>query len=144
MSSPYPNAPIDPGSDRTPDPAGTHNLDNTVVAVLDDSPAVRDAIEGLTEAGFDFEILRGEPGRQHLDPTGEGGGVIATLKRLMNVFGDQYRILERLDEELAKGRTVVSVEVEPDDASQAIAILRDHGGEYLWKLGTWTFTPVGD
>lgn len=51
MSSPDPNAPIDPGSDQAPDPAGTHDLDNTVIAVLDDAPAVRDAIEGLTEAG---------------------------------------------------------------------------------------------
>lgn len=123
--------------------AEVHDFDNTVVAVLDHDPAVRSAAEGLSEAGYDFELLEGEEGRQHIDSGGEQG-LVATVKRLISAFGDQYRIMERLDDALAEGKIVVSVEMEDRDPSEAIGILRDHGGSYIWKLGEWTFTPITD
>jgi hypothetical protein len=39
---------------------------------------------------------------------------------------------------------VISVDTEPDEAAEAIQILQDHGGEYIWKFGTWTFTRIGE
>lgn len=120
-----------------------HDFDNTVVAILDREPAVRSASEGLAESGFEFEILAGEEGRAHIDP-GSDDGVIGTVKKLIKGFGDQHRIIDRLDNALRKGKIVVSVEIDGDDPSEAISILTEHGGHYVWKLGNWTFTPIGD
>lgn len=120
-----------------------HDFDNTVIAILDHDPAVRSATEGLMEAGYEFEVLSGEDGRRHIDSGGEEG-LIATVKRLVAAFGDQYRIMDRLDDALAEGKTVISVEMDDDDPAEAIGILRDHGGSYIWKLGEWTFTPISE
>lgn len=123
--------------------AGIHDLNNTVVAVLEAKPEVEDALAGLSAAGYDYEVLVGEEGREHLDPAGEEG-LVAMVKRLIAAFGDEYRILQRLDDALAEGKTVVSVEAMPDEAKEAIGVLRQHGGHYIWKFGDWTFTRIGD
>ena len=120
-----------------------HDFDDTVVAILDREPEAADAVEGLREAGYEVEVIIGEEGKEHLDPSGEEG-VMATVKRLIDAFGDQYRVLDRLNDELDKGNVVISVESRPDDADEAVRILRDHGGEYIWKFGTWTFTRIGE
>ncbi|MGD2043472.1 MAG: hypothetical protein PVJ28_07455 [Acidimicrobiia bacterium] len=119
-----------------------HDFDNTVVAILDHEPEAADAIDRLSEAGYVFEVLRGADGKAHLDPAGEKSAK-ATVKRLLNAFGDQYRVLDRLEAELDKGSLVVSVDSPPDEADQAVRILQDHGGEYIWKFGSWTFTRIG-
>lgn len=124
-------------------PEEVHDFDNTVVAILDREPSVKSASEGLVESGYDFEILYGEEGRQHMDPGGEEG-LLASLKRLANAFGDQYRIMERLDAALAEGKIVISVDMEHADPTEAISILQDHGGHYIWRLGDWTFTRIGE
>jgi hypothetical protein len=119
-----------------------HDFNDTVVAVLDREPAVEDAVERLADAGYDYEVLVGEEGKAHLDPSGEDDGV-ATVKRLLNAFGDQYRVLDRLNSELDEGKIVISVDSAPDEAVEAVEILQDHGGSYIWKFGTWTFTRIG-
>jgi precorrin-6B methylase 2 len=121
----------------------THDLENTVVAILDAEPAVADAVTRLGAAGYDYEVLAGEEGRAHLDPGGEEG-VVSSIKRIIGTLGDQQRVLRNLDEALASGRSVVSVDTTPDDAAEAIEILREHGGEYVWKFGEWTYTRIGD
>jgi len=98
-------------------------------------------IAELVAAGYDPEVIQGEEGKRHLDPGGERGGA-ATLKRLLNAFGDQYRLLERLREELDKGNVVVSVDATPDEATDAVVIMQDNGGEFIWKLGSWTYTQI--
>ncbi|HEX6286072.1 MAG TPA: hypothetical protein VFZ80_01175 [Acidimicrobiia bacterium] len=123
--------------------AEIHDFDDTVVAILDQEPAVHDAVEGLVAAGYEVEVLRGEEGKEHLDPAGESG-TIATVKRLLNVFGDQHRIIERLYRELDAGNMVVSVDAKPEEADEAIRILQDHGGHFVWKLGAWTFARIGE
>lgn len=120
-----------------------HEFDNTVVAVLDRVPAAQSAVDRLADAGYEFEVISGEEGKGHLDPGGEEG-MGATVKRLLNAFGDQQRILERLQQELDEGNLVISVETVPDEADEAVRILRDHGGSYVWKFGTWTFTRIGE
>lgn len=119
-----------------------HEFDNTVVAVLDERPETKDASAALADEGFDFEVLAGDEGKEHLDPAGETSG-LATVKRLLNAFGDQHRVLDKLNAHLEAGRTVVSVEIEDDvDSARAVEILKDHGGEFIWKFGTWTFTRI--
>jgi hypothetical protein len=120
-----------------------HDFDDTVVAILDHEPVAADAVDSLSEAGYEFEVLEGEAGREHLDPGGAEGAK-ATVKRLLNAFGDQYRVLDRLRTELDEGKLVVSVDSPPDQADEAVRILQDHGGEYIWKFGTWTFTKIGE
>lgn len=119
-----------------------HDFDDTVVAILDHEPAAADAIDRLSEAGYDFEVLQGDSGMEHLDPAGTTRAR-ATVQRLLNAFGDQYRVLDRLRAELEEGRLVVSVDSPPDEANEAVTILQDHGGEYIWKFGRWTFTRIG-
>lgn len=64
------------------------------------------------------------------------------MKRLVSAFGDQYRLLERLYEELDTGNLVVSVDATPEEATDAVLIMQDHGGEFIWKLGSWTYTQI--
>lgn len=120
-----------------------HSFDDTVVAILANEPSVEDALTDLSAAGYDVEVLRGEEGRAHLDPAGASGPT-ATIKRLLNAFGDQYRVLDRLNEALDEGQLVISVDSKPDEATKAVEILQDHGGEFIWKLGSWTFTQIAE
>jgi hypothetical protein len=120
-----------------------HDFDDTVVAVFDDPGVVSDVTGELGAAGYHCEVLQGDEGRSHLDPGGDSGPG-ATVKRLLNVFGDQYRVLEHLYEKLDRGSVVVSVDSEPDEAGEAVKVLQDHGGEFIWKLGTWTYTQVAE
>lgn len=120
-----------------------HDFDDTVVAVLDDSEAAARVTDALSAVGYEYEVLRGTEGKEHLDVAGESGPG-ATIKRLMNVFGDQYRVLEKLHRELDAGKTVVSVDAKPDEATEAVRILQENKGEFIWKLGTWTFTHIGE
>lgn len=96
----------------------------------------------LTEAGYEVEVLSGQEGKEHLDPVGESGPV-ATVQRLLNAFGDQYRVLERLYTELDDGNLVVSVDTGARGADDAIRILQEQDGEFIWRLGTWTYSRVG-
>lgn len=120
-----------------------HDFDDTVVAILDDSDIAEAVVERLAAAGYEYELLQGEEGRDHLDPEGESGPG-ATIKRLVNAFGDQYRVIDHLTGKLDEGYLVISVDSDPDEANEAVRILQDHGGEFIWKLGTWTYTQVGD
>lgn len=123
--------------------AEIHDFDNTVVAVFSDLEKAEGAMARLTAAGYDIEVLEGETGKDHLDPAGEKGPV-ASVRRLLNAFGDQYRVVERLSHELDEGNLVISVEAEPDEADDAVSIIQEHEGEFIWKLGTWTYTRVGE
>jgi hypothetical protein len=120
-----------------------HDFDDTVVAVIPDRRSADDAAAELTAAGYDVEVLAGPEGQEHLDPAGESGPV-ATVKRLFNAFGDQYRILDRLHSELDLGNTVISVDVKGQEAEEAVRILNEYEGEFIWKLGSWTYSPAGD
>lgn len=121
-----------------------HDLNRQVIAILDSKPAVRDAVSTLRERGFEVEVMEGEAGREHLDPHGDEHGLLATIDRLAKRFGDEQRILERLDRAMAAGDKVVSVYAEDDAATEAAEILKDHGGSYLWRFGQWSHVRVGE
>jgi len=120
-----------------------HDFDDTVVAILANEPSVDDVLRDLSASGYEVEVLRGEEGKAHLDPAGASGPT-ATIKRLLNAFGDQYRVLDRLNEALDEGMLVISVDSKPDEATEAIEILQNHGGEFIWKLGAWTYTQIAE
>jgi|FLYL01.1.fsa_nt_gi hypothetical protein len=116
-----------------------YHFDGTVIAVFPAESAQR-VVDHLHQAGFQVEILVGEEGRRHL--TGEG--LMAGIRRVLDVFGDRQRMVDRLDAELAARNVVVSVEADPDDAAEAASILDSHGGRYIWRFGTWTDAPLSD
>jgi hypothetical protein len=119
----------------------THSFDNTVVAVLKSRDEAREAMDRLGEAGYEMEILEGESGRAHLDPGGDDG-FWASVRRAATSLGDEKQVLERLDAALSEGRAVISVDLDQRDGKEAVSILREYGGEYLWKFGDWTFTQT--
>lgn len=123
--------------------AETHDFDDTVVAVLDNREAADEVVDRLTETGYEYELLEGKGGKAHLDPAGDSGSG-ATLKRLLNVFGDQHRVLDHLNQQLEDGKVVISVDAKPEDADAAAKVLQDNGGEFIWRFGTWTYTRAGD
>lgn len=123
--------------------AETHDFDDTVVAVLDNREAADEVVDRLTETGYEYELLEGKGGKAHLDPAGDSGPG-ATLKRLLNVFGDQHRVVDHLNQQLEEGKVVISVDAKPEDADAAAKVLQDNGGEFIWRFGTWTYTRAGD
>jgi hypothetical protein len=118
----------------------SHSFENTVVAVLS-AGSSNEALERLSAAGYEFEVMEGESGSRHLSP-GEKEGFWAALKRAAAALGDETRVLDRLDSELAEGNIVVSVDISGREGKQAVSILREHGGEFIWRFGAWTFTPI--
>jgi hypothetical protein len=119
-----------------------HDLTGTVVAIIDDPEAGREAVAALAQEQFPAELLHGEEGRSHL-AAGEGEGLSAAVKRLMLAFGDEVRILDRLDRALEGGRSVVSVDVDDEQAPRVAVILEEHGGHDMWRLGEWSFNRIG-
>jgi hypothetical protein len=59
------------------------------------------------------------------------------------VFGDEARILDRMEAALDKGASVVSVDVTSDDAARVATLLEDHDAHDMWRLGEWSFNRVG-
>lgn len=118
-----------------------HDFDDTIVAILDERASAKRVVDRLTGARYDYEVLEGDEGKAHLDSLGVSGPV-AMMKRLLNVFGDQYRVMEHLDQQLDDGKVVISVDAKPEEADEAVHVLQNNGGEFIWKFGTWTFTRV--
>jgi hypothetical protein len=53
------------------------------------------------------------------------------------------RIIERLDRELADGKTLVAVRAEEEQKPSVVELIKAHGGESAWHFGQWTFEKVG-
>lgn len=119
------------------------DLTGTLVAVIDDHGQAREALTALTAAGFEAELFHGDEGRAHLTAD-EDDGISSIVKRLVLAFGDEARILERLDRALAEGASVASVDIEDDEADEVAPILEAHGGHDMWRLGEWTFNRIGE
>lgn len=120
--------------------AEPHDFNDTVVAILDDRGDVETTAQALRAAGYETEVLTGEDGIAHLDPT--SGEETSVFRSMLEVFGDQRRIVDQLTEALEEGKSVISVESDPDDATEAVRLLTEHGGHYVWKFGEWTYTRI--
>ncbi|HEU5111969.1 MAG TPA: hypothetical protein VFU96_01555 [Acidimicrobiia bacterium] len=121
-----------------------HDLTGTVVAIIDDAQEGHAAVAALAQQQFTAELLHGEEGRAHLNEDDEKG-LSAAAKKLALAFGDEVRIIDRLDKALENGRSVVSVDVDDDDddAARVAVILEEHGGHDMWRLGEWSFNRIG-
>ncbi len=119
-----------------------HDLTGTVVAIIDDLEEGRTAVAALAQEQFTAELLHGEEGRAHLTETDEKG-LSAVARKVALAFGDEVRIVDRLDTALENGRSVVSVDVDNDNAARVAVILEEHGGHDMWRLGEWSFNRIG-
>lgn len=119
-----------------------HDLSGTVVAIVDTHDAGREALAALAAEQYTAEFLHGEEGRLHLAQEDEDG-LSAVVRKLMLAFGDEARIMDRLDRALEEGAAVVSVLVDADNADRVAIILEEHGGHDMWRLGEWSFNPIG-
>ena len=115
-------------------------LAHCAIAVFKDDEKLTEAMSELDKAGYEYYVLEGEAGQDSLQPKQEG--VAATLKRLVSAFGDELRIMDRLDRSLAEGDQVVIVKAE-DDQAAVVDMLTERGGRFLWQFRGWTFNTAG-
>lgn len=111
-----------------------NDLTGTVVAVIDDREQAHQALLALASAGFGAEVLHGDEGRKLLD-NGTEEGITSVVRRLVLDFGDEARVAERMDEALANGAYITSVDIESDQVREVALILEEHGGHDMWRLG---------
>jgi hypothetical protein len=126
-----------PGVRRDPT---VNELTGTVVAIIDSHQRGREAVAALGE--FDARLLHGESGRDQLSQEDETG-LTGLVKKMALAFGDEVRIVDRLDRALEGGRAVIVVDVDDDRAADVATILEDHGGHDMWRLGEWSFNRIG-
>ena len=115
-------------------------LEHCAIAVFSDSNQLAAALEELERDGFEYFVLEGESGRDSLEPKQEGA--VAMLQRLAAAFGDELRIIDRLDRSLAEGDRVVIVRAE-DRQPEVVDMLTEKGGRFLWQFRGWTFNSAG-
>ena len=114
----------------------------TVVAVIDDREAGRDAVAALSGEQFAAEIFVGEEGLGRLRSDQEEG-VSSVVAKMAMALGDEVRIMERLEAALEAGASVVSVGVTDDDAARVATILEEYDAHDMWRLGEWSFNRIG-
>ena len=115
---------------------------NTVVAVIDDREAGRDAVAALSGERFAAEVFIGEEGMERLRSDQEEG-VPSVVAKMAMAFGDEVRIMERLEAALEAGASVVSVGVSDDQAARVATILEEYDAHDMWRLGEWSFNRIG-
>jgi hypothetical protein len=122
-----------------------HDLTGTVVAIIDSEEDARAAASALAGEQFDAALFHGEEGRAQLTAEEDEGGLTGLVKKLALAFGDEVRILDRLDKALEIGRSVISVDVADDEdrSARVAVILEEHGGHDMWRLGEWSFNRIG-
>lgn len=115
-------------------------LERCAIAVFDDSEKLKTATDDLDAAGFDYFVLEGESGQESLQPKQEG--LIGNLQKLAAAFGDELRVIDRLDRSLAEGDRVLIVSAEEQQA-EVVELLNNRGGRFLWQFRGWTFNSAG-
>jgi FixJ family two-component response regulator len=115
---------------------------STVVAVIDDREAGRDAVAALSGEQFAAEVFIGEEGLERLRSDQEEG-VPTVVAKMAMALGDEVRIMERLEAALKAGASVVSVGVSDDQAARVATILEEYDAHDMWRLGEWSFNRIG-
>ena len=116
------------------------DLARCAVAVFKSADELAAATSELDKGSYEYYVLEGESGQESLQPKQEG--VVPMLQRLAAAFGDELRIIDRLDRSLADGDTVVVVKAE-DEQEEVVKMLTAQGGHFLWQFREWTFNPAG-
>jgi hypothetical protein len=112
--------------------------ENTVIALFETSEGVEAVSSELSAAGYPFDSYQGEDGRKKLAAEGDTGFV----RKFFNALGDEYQVVEKLDQQLSNGMLVVAVDTAELDAERAVEILNENGGQDMWKFDDWTYTRV--
>jgi hypothetical protein len=115
-------------------------LEHCAIAVFDDAETMKSATDELDAAGFGYVVLEGESGQESLQPTQEG--LVGNLQKLAAAFGDELRVIDRLERSLAEGARVLIVSAE-DNQPEVVELLNNHGGRFLWQFRGWTFNSAG-
>lgn len=115
-------------------------LEHCAIAVFDSAEKMKTATDQLDATGFDYFILEGESGQESLQPKQEG--LVGNLQKLAAAFGDELRVIDRLDRSLAEGDRVLIVSAEGHQA-EVVEMLNSHGGRFLWQFRGWTFNSAG-
>ena len=115
-------------------------LEHCAIAVFDDAGTMETATDELDAAGSEYVVLEGESGQESLQPKGEG--LVGNLQKLAAAFGDELRVIDRLEKSLAEGARVLIVRAE-DRQPEVVEMLNDHGGRFLWQFRGWTFNSAG-
>ena len=115
-------------------------LEHCAIAVFDDSEKLNAATDELKAAGLEHFVLEGESGQESLQPKQEG--LAGTLHKLAAAFGDELRVIDRLDRSLADGDLVLIVRAE-DRQPEVVEMLTNQGGRFLWQFRGWTFNSAG-
>lgn len=106
---------------------------NAVLGVIDQpSDAVR-AVDMLRAAGFEPQVLYGEPGVERIN---NANGLASIVQQF---FGYEADHTERHLAELDAGHVLVLVQSDNDETTNRIHdILTEHGGHFVNYYGTWT------
>ena len=115
-------------------------LEDCAIAVFKKPDEMTGAIDELEKRGFEYYVLEGESGQESLQPKQEG--VAATLHKLAAAFGDELRVIDRLDRSLSEGDLVLIVRAE-DRQPEVVEMLTEKGGRFLWQFRGWTFNSAG-
>jgi hypothetical protein len=115
-------------------------LEHCAIAVFDNAEKLQAATAELDAAGFNYFVLEGESGQESLQPKQEG--LVGTLQKLAAAFGDELRVIDRLDRSLAEGDRVLIVSAE-NQQPEVVELLNSHGGRFLWQFRGWTFNSAG-
>lgn len=118
----------------------TFELEHCAIAVFDDDNKIKAATDELAKAGFEYFVLEGESGQDSLQPKQEG--LAGTLQKLAAAFGDELRVIDRLDRSLAEGDQVLIVRAE-ERQPEVVEMLTAKGGRFLWQFRGWTFNSAG-
>ena len=116
------------------------DLTGCAIAVFENAGELDAASQALEQQGYDYYVLEGESGQQSLQAKQDGIGGI--FERIAAAFGDELRIIDRLDRSLADGHRVVIVKAE-DKQEEVVQMLTEQGGRFLWQFRDWTFNPAG-
>ncbi|HKY47697.1 MAG TPA: hypothetical protein VJQ79_06915 [Acidimicrobiia bacterium] len=115
-------------------------LEDCAIAVFDDAETMKTATDELDAVGLEYVVLEGESGQESLQPKQEG--LVGNLQKLAAAFGDELRVIDRLEQSLAEGARVLIVRAE-ERQPEVVEMLNDHGGRFLWQFRGWTFNSAG-
>ena len=109
--------------------------------VIDDPREGATALAELQAAGFAMDrltLLRGTEGAARIDASGDRS-TRARLRQLLSfAIADQMPDFAVYEAAVRDGRSVIAVRVTSDaDKASARAILKEHGGHFINRYGSW-------
>ncbi len=106
-----------------------------VLGVMPKEEDAWQAIDDLKLRGFseeEIELWTGEAGKQAIDESYTHSGVIESLKRLSQKYGEEGEFIRGYNEALQKGEFLLVVPATTNEAKMTIRdIMVNHGGHFL-------------